>query len=258
MKKKSFFIFLADGYKGGANTFLSHHMQYLVKKKQNVLLIDKDPKETFPKINRKIKTFKIDTFKEKHKKIIILKKILKSADKAEKYIVLTNFFIFIKYYWFFQKLRERKNRIILTIHSGVLAMNIKRLIGSLIFSIIYKNIDYLFFGSNSAKSWWKNHFPWMNINNSSVYYNGVKIYKKFKPKKIKKNFKISFVGRLEKENNPYFFVKIALEYLKKNRKVKFNIFGNGSLYKDLKFKYSSRDIIFHGWEEQKIFTILQI
>ena len=33
MKNTDRFIFLADGYKGGANTFLFHQMQYLIKKK---------------------------------------------------------------------------------------------------------------------------------------------------------------------------------------------------------------------------------
>ena len=34
-------------------------------------------------------------------------------------------------------------------------------------------------------------------------------------KKLSKNIQISFAGRIEKENDPEFFLKIAKEYLKK-------------------------------------------
>ena len=50
--------------------------------------------------------------------------------------------------------------------------------------------------------------------------------KKLLPKKIKHNIQISYAGRLEKENNPEFFIKIAYEYLKYNNKAIFNIFGD--------------------------------
>ncbi len=252
MKKKNTYIFLADGYKGGANTFLYHHMKYLIRNNQNVLLIDKDPKNTFPKIKKDIKTYKIDIFKEKDKKISLLKKIINLNDKSKKYIIFTNFFIFIKYFWFLKGIRNNQNHLVLTIHSGILEMNIKRFIASLIFSFIYQNIDYLFFGSYSAKEWWIKRFPWMKIKSSKVHYNGVEIGAKNKVKSYKKNFQISFVGRLEKENNPLFFLKIALEYLKDNKNITFNIYGNGSLLKELKSKYSSNKIIFHGWVDQKI------
>ena len=54
----------------------------------------------------------------------------------------------------------------------------------------------------------------MKINNCLVHYNGVKITSKKKIKKIKSKINISFVGRLEKENNPELFMNIAKEYLK--------------------------------------------
>ena len=250
MKNTDRFIFLADGYKGGANTFLFHQMQYLIKKKQKVLLIDKNPRITFSKIDRKIKTFKIDIFKEKNKKIFLLNKILKSDNKSKNFIIFTNFFIYIKYFFFYRKLNS-KNKIVLTIHSGILEMNFKRFLASLIFSFLYKNIDYLTFGSNSAKLWWKDRFPWMKLNKLPVQYNGVNVNKNIIPKKIKKKLQISFVGRLERENDPHFFIQIALDYLKMSKNTIFNIYGNGSLFDELKFKYSSKNIIFHGWVEQK-------
>lgn len=251
MKNKDLFIFLADGYKGGANTFLFHQIQYLLKKNRKVLLIDKNPSETFPKINKKIKSFKIDIFSKKNEKILLLTNILKSDNKSKKFIIFTNFFIYIKYFFFFRKLQNKQNKIILTLHSGILEMSLIRFLASLIFSFIYKNIDYLIFGSNSAKFWWKDRFPWMNIIKSPVHYNGVKVNKKIIAKKIKNKLQISFVGRLEREHNPNFFIQIALEYLKNNKNVIFNIYGSGSLLSELKLKYSSQNIIFHGWVEQK-------
>lgn len=251
MQNKDLFIFLADGYKGGANTFLFHQMQYLTKKKQKVLLIDKNPSETFPKIDNKIKVIKIDIFREKNKKILLFENILKSYNKSKKFIIFTNFFIYIKYFFFFRKLQNYQSKIILTLHSGILEMTLIRFLASLIFSFIYSSIDYIIFGSNSAKFWWKDRFPWMNIIKAPVHYNGVKVNKKNNAKKIKKKLQISFVGRLEKENNPNFFIQIALEYLKNKKNVIFNIYGNGSLLNELKSKYSSQNIIFHGWVEQK-------
>ena len=251
MKNGNMFIFLGDGYKGGANTFLFHQMQYLIKNNHKVFLIDKDPKKTFSKIDQKIKVFKIDILKEKNKKLLLLKKLLKLDNKIKKFIVFTNFFIYIKYFFFFRKFKNHQNKIILTIHSGILEMSWRRYFISLIFSFIYKDIDYLIFGSNSAKLWWKKKFPWMNINKAPVHYNGVKVNKCNTPKKIKKKLQISFIGRLEKENNPHFFIQIALEYLKKNQNVVFNIYGDGSLLNKLKLKYSSKNLIFHGWVKQK-------
>ena len=102
-------------------------------------------------------------------------------------------------------------------------------------------------------------YPWMDLNNSLIHFNGIKFRKKGSPRKIDKNIQISFAGRIEKENNPEFFLKIALEYLKKDNKAVFNIFGNGPLLKTLKKKYKLENIIFHGWvNKDKIYQFSNI
>ena len=52
-------------------------------------------------------------------------------------------------------------------------------------------------------------------------------------------------GSIEKENDPEFFLKIAIEYLKRDKKA-ITIFGDGPLIKILKQNYNSKNIIFHG------------
>ena len=66
------FIFLTDGYRGGANTFMQDHMNYLIKKKQKVLLFDSNPKKTFENLNKKVLVHKLNY---KYDKIKIKKKI---------------------------------------------------------------------------------------------------------------------------------------------------------------------------------------
>ena len=46
------YIFLSDGYKGGNTTFIEQNIQYILHNKKKVLLIDKDPKQTFKKLKR--------------------------------------------------------------------------------------------------------------------------------------------------------------------------------------------------------------
>ena len=54
------YIFITDGYRGGANTFMNNQMEYLINKKQKVFLYDQNPNFTFEKINKKIVVHKVD------------------------------------------------------------------------------------------------------------------------------------------------------------------------------------------------------
>ena len=89
-------------------------------------------------------------------------------------------------------------------------MNIKKIFATSFFSFVYKDIDYLIFWFLFCKTWWKNRFPWIE-DKAPIRFNGVKINKSYLPKIIKK-IQVSFVGRLEIENDPYFFIMVALEY----------------------------------------------
>ena len=240
------FIFLTDGYRGGANTFMQDHMNYLIKKKQKVLLFDSNPKKTFENLNKKVLVHKLNY---KYDKIKIKKKIEDriKIQKKKIFIMITNYVILIKYYFFFKNLDKKNYRLIITLHSGIFDLNLKRYIAGFCFSLFYKSIDYLFFGSYSSKAWWQKMYPWMKIDNSKIHYNGIKLKKKIFSKKINNIINISFAGRIVVENNPEFFTKIASEFLKLNKNVKFNIYGDGLLMKGLKEKYNKKNIIFHGW-----------
>jgi glycosyltransferase involved in cell wall biosynthesis len=247
MKKISKVIFMTDGYRGGANTFVNSHMLYLEKNKIKLILIDKNPLKTFEKLSKKIQIIKLDINKNNIKNKKFLKNLLNSKKNEKFYLFITSFAFLIKYFRILNEFKKNGNKIILTLHSGVTKFDIKHLLAAFIFSFIYKKIDYLFFGSTSSKLWWKNLFPWMKIKDSVVKYNGIKLIKKIKIKKINNKMNISFVGRIEKEHDPQFFLRIAKEYLKFNHDAKFNIFGDGSLYKILKKKYNTQNIKFYGW-----------
>ena len=61
------FIFFTDGYRGGANTFMHDHMEYLVNKNKKVILFDTNPRQTFENLNKKILVYKLDFKKDKKK-----------------------------------------------------------------------------------------------------------------------------------------------------------------------------------------------
>ena len=246
---KTEYVFLSNGYSGGASRFIYDHLCYLAKKNKKIILIDDDPYKTYPKIpyNVTVKKIEINQFKTNSEKA--LSKLFLN-DNIKKIIFLTNYAFLIKYFSLINKFKNRNIKIILTIHSGLLNLSFKKYIAGLIFSLIYKKIDYLYFGSNSAKQWWLNFYPWMDIKKNLVYFNGVELQKKLKKKRIS-DLSISFVGRLEKENNPEFFINIAHDYLKNEKKAKFNIYGEGTMCNHLKNITKSNKIKFYGWKEKK-------
>ncbi len=245
------YIFISNGYRGGASNFLINHIEYLSKKKKNIILIDDNPYKTFEKIPNlvKIKRIKINifSFKEKEK----LKKELFNKIN-NKVVFITNYAFPIKYFLLFKNFKKKNIKVILTLHSGLFNLNFKKYIAGLFFSFIYKKIDYLYFGSNSAKDWWKKNYPWMDISKNLIMYNGVSVKSKKKIKKINKKIIISFVGRLENENNPKFFIDIAERYLELYNNAIFNLYGDGPMLKDLKKKNRNKNINFFGWVNKDV------
>jgi glycosyltransferase involved in cell wall biosynthesis len=245
MQDKTEYIFLSNGYRGGASTFIRDHINFLARNNKNTSLIDSHPKKTYDQLNKNVLIYKIGDRKKINK---ILNKGLN-----KKFLFITNYAFLIKYYFLFKNFRKNNNKIVLTIHSGLEQLNLKNYFAAFFFSLIYQNIDYLFFGSNSAKNWWLNKYPWMKIKNCNIFYNGIKPNKIIQ-KKIGNKINIAFAGRLEKEHNPYFFLDIAKKVLKDKKNIFFNIYGDGTLLKILKKKYKSKGIIFHGWvKKDKIF-----
>jgi glycosyltransferase involved in cell wall biosynthesis len=238
------YIFLSNGQKGGVATFVNDHINYLSKTKKDLLLIDNNPKKTYENLNKKINLYKFDKNKKK------LDKILNTGSK-KKILFITNYAFLIWYYFILKNFRKRKNKIVLTIHSGLLTLKLKNYLAGLLFSMIYKNTDYLFFGSKSAKDWWKKKYPWMKIENCKVFHNGIKTRKKQSIRKLGKKINISFAANLEIENNPIFFLDICTMILKMKKNIVFNIFGMGSLFHKLK-RCEEKNIIFHGWTKKNI------
>jgi len=245
MLDRTKYIFFSNGQKGGVATFINDHMNYLSQTKKDLLLIDDNPKQTYENLNKKIN---LNKFKKNKKK---LDKILNTGNK-KKILFITNYAFLIWYYFILKNFRKKKNQIILTIHSGLLTLNLRTYLAGLLFSMIYQNTDYLFFGSKSAKDWWKKKYPWMKIENSLVFHNGIKIRKKQKLRKLGKKINIAFAANLENENNPIFFLDICKIILKKKKNIIFNVFGDGSLFYNLKKKYAEKNIIFHGWIKKSI------
>lgn len=238
------YIFFSNGQKGGVATFINDHINYLSQTKKDLLLIDSNPKKTYENLNKKINLYKFDKDKKKLDKIL-------NTGKKKKILFITNYAFLIWYYFILKNFRKRKNKIVLTIHSGLLTLKLKNYLAGLLFSMIYKNTDYLFFGSKSAKAWWKKKYPWMKVENCPVFYNGIKTRKKKSIGKLGKKINISFAANLEIENNPIFFLNICTMILKVKKNIVFNIFGDGSLFYDLK-KYKEKNIIFHGWTKKNI------
>ena len=89
----------------------------------------------------------------------------------------------------------------------------------------------------------------MQIKKTQIIYNGIEINQNKKKNKIKKKFlKVSFVGRLEEENDPELFLDITNKYIDTNNKCVFNIFGSKTFTKTL-IKKIPQKINFFGWKK---------
>lgn len=236
--------YFSNGYRGGASTFLEQNINYNLKNNKKVILIDKNPKKTFPnlKLKKNLQIIKLDIFKERKK----IKNFFKKDTSKNYFFFFTNFAILIYYFFFFFSFKKKKIKVAMALHSGVFKYNAKTIIGLILFSIFSLKLDYLIFGSYSSKKWWLGFFPWMCLINHKVILNGIEKAKITKTKKLYSN--ISFIGRLEKENDPYLFLDVS-NLNKNNKNFRFNIFGDGTLKEDL--KKNSKNIKFWGWEKRE-------
>ena len=246
-------IFISNGYKGGANKYIQQHMKF-IKKEKKYLLDDNPIKNYNNLILKNINWYKVKVLKESFYFKKIITKIIENDKKNENTLIfITNFAIIFKYLIFFLKLRKKGVKICLTIHSGLLQIKLKNLIAAFIFSFFINIVNVLIFGSNSSKKWWFSFFPWMSLKKNRVIYNGIE-QRKINLKKINFNkINVSFIARLERENDPYLFCQIAKSLVKKTKKINFHIYGDGELKKDI-IKYN-KIIKFHGWcKENKIYN----
>ena len=236
-------IFLSDGYKGGNSNFIEQNIRYNLENKKKVFLIDKNPKKTFEKFKEKknLKIIKLDIFKDSHK----VKKLLKKLKKNYYFFFFTNYKILIYYFLFFNTYKKKNIKLAMALHSGVFKYNLKIILGLILFSLISFKLDYVIYGSHSSQKWWFQLFPWMKLIKHKIILNGVK---QNHVRKNKKSFiNISFIGRLEKENDPHLFLDICSSN-KEKKNLRFNIFGDGSLARIIERKHNVK---FWGWTKKK-------
>ena len=237
-------IYLSDGYRGGNSTFIEQNINFNLKNKKKVILIDKKPNLTFPQLRRhkNLKIIKLDVIKEKIK----VKKFITNLGHNNYLFFFTNFAILIYYFFYFYN-RKKNYKLAMALHSGVFNYKLKTFLGLFVFSFFSLSLDYLIYGSFSSKNWWLRFFPWMRLINYKVILNGIDLNKKKIKKKSITN--ISFIGRLERENDPDLFLDICF-LNKKNKKIKFNIFGDGSLKNVINKRINNIKI--WGWADKKI------
>lgn len=241
------FVFISSGYRGGATRFIEQHVDYLFKNKKKITLIDDNPLKTYANFNLKqVKVIKIPINSDFMSSYEKLNFFFKKKNKVN--IFISNYTIYIKYFFLLSNLQKSNNKIILTIHSGLLNFSITSYLGAFIFSFLSRKVNHLYFGSLSSKNWWLTRFPWFTNKNYKIIYNGIKIPKKkiYIKKKIKIN--VSFVGRVELENNPELFLRLAKESFLSGGFYNFHVFGDGSLLRILKKNYSQY-AKFHNWKK---------
>jgi glycosyltransferase involved in cell wall biosynthesis len=252
------YVFISSGYRGGATKFIEQHINYLKKQKiKAITLIDDNPYKTYTGFNfNGITIIQLpinnNYFYSNNKLKIFFK------NKNNLNIFITNFAIYIKYFFLLSYLQKNNAKILLTIHSGLLNFTFKNFIAAFLFSFLSKKIDFLYFGSSSARDWWFSNFPWFFNKKYKITYNGIDIPKKLFLLKKGKRLNVSFVGRFESENNPELFLRLAKESFLAGGIFDFHMFGDGSLLSSLKKEYSSY-AQFYNWRSlEEIYKITNV
>ena len=241
-------IILCTESLGGTKTFLFNQALYLKDQGHTVHLFC----NKISKYEKKIKSslLKIKEFKNllKTKKLESPSNLFKKKE-SKKIILLTNPFLLISQFIFFDKLKKDRVKIILSLHSGILEMNIKRFFGGLVISLLIFNKIDLIYGSDYAKKSWEKLFPWMKLKKSRIVLNGIEL-KKNKFKKKRKRFVVGFVGRYEKEKNPILFGDVAVYASKQKKDIQFKMFGDGAMTSKINNSFK-RFVKIFGWTHQK-------
>jgi glycosyltransferase involved in cell wall biosynthesis len=248
-------IFICTGSKGGAKKYIEQHIAY--NNKKNIFLISEQPKKNYNiNNNNNISLFDENVLENISKGKLTILRLAKNLDLKKTVIFITNYAILVNFFFLFLSLQKQGLKVVITLHSGLLNISIKNFIAALIFSFCIFCSDKIIYGSESSREWWFKFFPWIKLKKNKIIHNGIRL-RTFK--KINKVKNISFVGRLEYENDPEFFCKLVKSInLSKKNNYKFHIFGDGSLKKKLLLYYKNL-IKFHGWtEEKKIYKISDI
>jgi len=257
MKNKEVVLFFSNAYAGIAS-YQTQNINFLLKKKKDIYLLDENPFLTLRKLNFRnknlVKVINIHTITKIIKNLKIFNKTLELLEKKYKkiYISISNpVFLFLYLFFFFQLTKKKNIVLILTIHSGILSWSIKNIFLHFFYSLLFLIPKKIIFVSEYTRNWWNNFFYLKKfLQNSKVIKHGVKT-KLYKKKIKKKNiFNVGFVGRLELEKNPILFSKIAMLSSIKNENFRFNLFGEGVLKKKV-IKRCFGLVNFYGWKTNK-------
>jgi glycosyltransferase involved in cell wall biosynthesis len=252
-------IFLSHSGAGGIATYQAHQINYLLKKGENLILIDSQPEITlsnkcFEDVERKyIGVLNISTWEHPCEVFNFINQISSFYKKV--FIFISNpSLLFIYSYFLFKIHFKNKFRIIITLHSKMI-FRLKSLQSSgesFTSFLLYLFSDQLIFVSNYTKSYWSKYNLILKCK-STVINNGVVPALRIKSKQRAKKLRVVYVGRFAEDKDPEQFCMIARESHKRDLRFSFHMYGDGPLLDSLRYGYSNF-VSFHGWlEESRIY-----
>jgi len=238
---KKVYVIISNGM-AGIQTYESNLVKLLNNKKKDVYIINNKKKNPNNWKNRKLLThYYSKTIWHPFKIIEYLYIIKKKNSKANITFIISNPAILVMYF-FFIKFFLKNKRIIMVMHSHITNSSILQIIVGFVSSIMCNFIDKVIFVSKFTLNWWCKYFYFFKYTKYIVVHNFVYCRKKKLVKLSQDNFKIGFVGRLDKEKGFYKFLEIA-KFIK-NIKFKFFVYGN----RNFKTK-GEKKIKFCGWKD---------
>lgn len=256
-------IFLSnEAGMGGSAFYQALNIDYLLSNGNHVVLVDEKPKYTLNYVQLQneanFRVIKARVWSGNSEINAGLKALMKSYDKT--IIALSNPGVLVRNFLILKDLKNQfKTKVIITIHSGMLSMTLRRYMLEWAASFAMLFLTKVVYVSKFTKQYWHRRYPWLYLSHSSIIPNGIKIPEVNLRKDAKGKFRIGFVGRLHPEKDPKLFCEIARFARKRTDKAEFHVFGDGPLYGILKKEYSSA-VIFHGRvvEQEDIYNSIDL
>ena len=218
---KNNIVFISNAF-GGIKTFQDTLIKFITKMEIECVLIGEKTSKDYKKKN--LKHYKVNVLKNIYETFKVLQTIKKKNKKDSTIFIFSNPIIFIIYFLYI-KLFFNKKKIFFFAHSHLTKKSIVLYLCTLISSIFFIFSNKVFYVSKFTKKYWEKTYFFPKFVKSSIQYNSIELSKKIN-KISNKNFRIGFVGRVDKEKGLEKFLKIANE--NKNDLI-FNIFSNSKL-----------------------------
>ena len=229
---------------GGAEKNISILANLLSKKNHEVTILtfDKKKSNSFFYLDKSIKVINLDLLKQSNNIFSSLKNLIIRIRKIRRLVLKEEFNYFISYI----------NTMNLTMLISTIFLDIKKIISdrnnpyysrnSILIKILkfffYKNADHLIIQTEAAKKyyWFLNKKKIAIINN--FFDKGIHLKEKYK---IAKKIKIIVVSKIEKQKGIELLIN-AIKKIKIKHDLVCDIYGNGSLYKNIKKKISKEKL----------------